>query len=161
MSATSTPSSSARADVKVCIVSSCGGHLTEIRQLRRAYARHDHFYVLNDRAELPDDMTGRTYFIRHSERDWLFLVNLCEAARILISERPDVILSTGAGPVVPFALVARMLLRTRIIFIETAARITAPSMTGRIMYRLAHRFYYQWRSLAPYFPGGIYGGLVF
>ncbi len=53
-------------------------------------------------------MVGRTHFIRHSERDWLFLVNLWEAARILSRERPDVILSTGAGPVVPFALVARV-----------------------------------------------------
>jgi len=147
--------------MKVCIVSSCGGHLTEVRQLRSTYGRYEHFYVLNDHAELPADMVGRTLFIRHSERDWLFVVNLLEAARILWRERPDVILSTGAGPVVPFALVARVLLRTRIIFIETAARITEPSMTGRIMYRLAHRFYYQWRSLAPHFPHGTYGGLVF
>ena len=147
--------------MKVCIVSSCGGHLTEVRQLRSAYDGHEHFYVLNDRAELPDDMIGRTHYIRHSERDWLFLVNLWEAARILIRERPDVILSTGAGPVVPFALIARLLPGMRIIFIETAARITEPSMTGRIMYRLAHRFYYQWRSLAPHFPRGFYGGLVF
>ena len=36
--------------MKVCIVSSCGGHLTEVRQLRQAYERFDHFYVLNDRA---------------------------------------------------------------------------------------------------------------
>jgi beta-1,4-N-acetylglucosaminyltransferase len=147
--------------MKVCIVSSCGGHLTEVRQLRSAYDGHEHFYVLNDRAELPEDMVGRTHFIRHSERDWLFLVNLWEAARILIRERPDVILSTGAGPVVPFALIARLVPRIRIIFIETAARITEPSMTGRIMYRLAHQFYYQWRTLAPHFPRGIYGGMVF
>jgi UDP-N-acetylglucosamine:LPS N-acetylglucosamine transferase len=147
--------------MKVCIVSSCGGHLTEVRQLRALYERYEYFYVLNDRAELPDDMVGRTLFIRHSERDWRFVVNLWEAARILWRERPDVILSTGAGPVVPFAIVARAFSRTRVIFIETAARITEPSMTGRIMYRLAHRFYFQWRSLAPYFPRGIYGGLVF
>ena len=65
--------------------------------MRHAYARFDHFYVLNDRAELPDDMLRRTHFIRHSERDWLFLVNLWEAARILVREWPDVILSTGRG----------------------------------------------------------------
>jgi len=147
--------------VKVCIVSSCGGHLTEVRQLRPAYECFEHFYVLNDRAELPDDMLGRTYFIRHSERDWRFVVNLWEAARILHRERPDVILSTGAGPVVPFAIVARLFTRTKIIFVETAARITGPSMTGRIMYRLADRFYYQWQALEPHFPRGIYGGLVF
>jgi beta-1,4-N-acetylglucosaminyltransferase len=150
-----------RSDMKICIVSSCGGHLTEVRQLAETYAGFDHFYVLNDTVELPDDMRGRTYFIRHSERDWLFMVNLWEAVRILMHERPDVILSTGAGPVVPFALVGRLFFRTRVLFIETATRISQPSMTGRIMYRLAHKFYYQWRPLASHFPRGTYGGVVF
>jgi len=146
--------------VKICIVSSCGGHLTEVRRLSAAYEAHDHFYVLNDRAMLPGDMRGRTYFIRHSERDILFFVNLWEAFGILRKERPRVILSTGAGPAVPFALVGRLLFRCTVIFIETLTRSEAPSLTGRIMYRLAHRFYYQWESLAEYFPRGIYGGPI-
>jgi UDP-N-acetylglucosamine:LPS N-acetylglucosamine transferase len=144
---------------KVCIVSSCGGHLTEVRALRGAYERHAHFYVLNDRVLLPADMEGKTYFIRHSERDALVLLNLVEAWRILRRERPDVILSTGAGPVVPFALVGR-LLGIPTVFVETFARISRPSLTARIMYHLAARFIYQWPTLGRYFPRGIYGGLL-
>jgi beta-1,4-N-acetylglucosaminyltransferase len=146
--------------MKVCIVSSCGGHLTEVRQLRSAYSKYEHFYVLNDKAQLPDDMLGKTYFIRHSERDLLFFVNLWEAFEILRREKPDVILSTGAGPVVPFALLGRWLFRTRVIFIETITRVHQPSLTGRIMYYLSHRFFYQWEPLAKYFPKGTYGGLL-
>jgi UDP-N-acetylglucosamine:LPS N-acetylglucosamine transferase len=144
--------------LKLCIVSSCGGHLTEVRALRIVYENYEHFYVLNDKALLPKDMTGKTYFIRHSERDWLFFVNLWEALRILWKERPDAILSTGAGPVVPFAIVGRFLFGTKIIFIETFTRSHSPSLTGRIMHRLAHRFYYQWDSLREVYPSGIYGG---
>ena len=144
---------------KVCVVSSCGGHLTEARALRAAYERFDHFYVLNDRVLLPDDMRHVTYFIRHSERDVLFLVNLWEAYRILHRERPTIILSTGAGPAVPFALVGR-LLGIPTVFVETFTRIDTPSLTGRIMYRLAHRVVYQWPSLARYFPRAVYGGSV-
>ena len=139
----------------ICIVSSCGGHLTEVRSLRPAYEAYDHFYVLNDKAALPADMQGRTYFIRHSQRDGLFLLNLVEAFRILKKESPDVILSTGAGPAVPFAIVGRFLFRTRVIFLETFTRIVKPSLTGRIMYRLSHRFYYQWPTLKRHFPRGI------
>jgi UDP-N-acetylglucosamine:LPS N-acetylglucosamine transferase len=146
--------------MKVCIVSSCGGHLTEVRELMPAYANDLHFYVLNDRALLPDDMQNRTYFIAHSERDWKFLLNLWEAFVILRRERPTVILSTGAGPVVPFAIVGRFLFGTRVVFVETIARIDSPSMTGRIMYWLAHDFFYQWPQLATYFPRGTYGGLL-
>ena len=33
----------------VCVVSSSGGHLTEVRALRPVYEPYRHFYVLNDR----------------------------------------------------------------------------------------------------------------
>jgi len=149
-----------RHEVKICIVSSCGGHLTEVRQLMPAYKDHEHFYVLNDKAILPPDMQGRTFFIRHSERDLLFFVNLWEAFRILRREQPDIILSTGAGPVVPFALIGRFFFRTYVVFVETITRIYAPSLTGKIMYRLADRFFYQWKSLSKAFPKGEYGGQI-
>ena len=138
-------------------MSSSGGHLTEVRALRAAYEPYAHFYVLNDRILLPPDMEGKTYFIRHSERDRLFVVNLWEAWHILRRERPGLILSTGAGPVVPFALVGK-LLKVPTIFIETFTRVTKPSLTGNIMYRLADRFFYQWETLEKFFPKGIYGG---
>jgi UDP-N-acetylglucosamine:LPS N-acetylglucosamine transferase len=143
--------------MKVCIVSSCGGHLTEVRALKPAYDSYEHFYVLNDRVMLPNDMIGKTHFICHSERDWRFLPNLWEAWRILQRERPAVILSTGAGPVVPFALIGK-LLRIPTVFVETFARVTEPSLSGRVMYYLAGSFFYQWRSLERFYPKGIYGG---
>jgi beta-1,4-N-acetylglucosaminyltransferase len=143
--------------MKICIVSSCGGHLEEVRALKPAYESNDHFYVVNDHILLAEDMADNTYFIRHSERDWLFLVNVREAWQILRQERPSMILSTGAGPVVPFALVGR-LLGIPTIFIETFTRVYKPSLTGRIMYHLADRFFYQWKNLERFFPRGVYGG---
>lgn len=144
--------------MKICIVSSCGGHLTEVRCLKPAYAEHAHFYVLNDKALLPSDMEGRTLFITHAERDWRVLKNLWEAIRILARERPQVILSTGAGPAVPFALIGRLFFRTHVVFVETITRVDRPSLTGRLMYRLAHDFFYQWEGLSRWFPKGRYGG---
>jgi UDP-N-acetylglucosamine:LPS N-acetylglucosamine transferase len=143
----------------VCLVSSSGGHLTEILALRPAFGRHEHIYVLNQHISLPREMEGKTYFIQHSERDWRFFVNLWEAWLILRDARPSVILSTGAGPAVPFALVGK-LLGIRNIFLECSTQITHPSLTGRIMYYLADRFYYQWEPLRSYYPNGIYGGVL-
>jgi beta-1,4-N-acetylglucosaminyltransferase len=144
--------------MKVCIVSSCGGHLTEVRRLKPAYEKYVHFYVLNDKTILPPDMQGRTYFISHSERDWKSFLNLWEAFRILRHERADVILSAGAGPAVPFAIIGRVFFRTRVVFVETIASTHTATLTGRIMYRLAQRFFYQWESLSAFFPKGKYGG---
>ncbi len=139
-------------EVKVCIVSSCGGHLTEVRMLRSAYEDFPHFYVINDHVEeLPEDMRGRTYVIRHAERDWRVLVNVYEAWHILRRERPAIMLSTGAGPAVPFALIAR-LLGIRVLFVETLTAVVRPSLTGRLVYPLAHRFFYQWPALRRWFP---------
>jgi len=142
---------------KICIVSSCGGHLTEVRMLKSVYEKYDHFYVVNEEIMLPADMEGRTYFIRHSERDLLFFVNLWEAWRILRRERPSLILSTGAGPVVPFAIVGK-LFGIRTVFVESLARIVRPSLTGRIMYYLSDRFFYQWAELEHFFPRAVHGG---
>ena len=125
--------------------------------LRPLYERYEHFYVLNDHVLLPKDMLGRTYFIRHSERDWLFFANLQEAWRILRKERPRLILSTGAGPVVPFTLVGKIF-GIPTIFIETFTRVLKPSLSGRIMYYLTDRFFYQWKPLSRFFPKGTYGG---
>ncbi len=142
---------------KICIVSSCGGHLTEVRTLRAAYEECEHFYVINKRAFVPADMENKTYFIRHSERDLLFFVNLWEAWTILRKEKPQVILSTGAGACVPFAIVGH-LLNIPSIFVETFNRVTEPSLSGRIMYYLADRLFYQWESLQRFYPKGKYCG---
>lgn len=144
--------------MKICIVSSCGGHLTEVRCLRPVYEAYEYFYVLNDKVLLPPDMKGRTLVIAHSERDWRLVVNFWEAFRIILHERPDVILSTGAGPAVPFAVVGRFLFGARVVFVETIARVQRPSLTGRILYHIAHDFFYQWEGLRRFFPKGRYGG---
>ncbi|MGE5709123.1 MAG: PssD/Cps14F family polysaccharide biosynthesis glycosyltransferase [Nitrospira sp.] len=144
---------------QICLVSSGGGHLSELLALQPAYASCPHFFVLNQRVPLTKDMEERTCYIRHSERDWHFFVNLWEAWRILQRERPAVILSTGAGPAVPFALVGK-LLGIHTVFVECSTQVARPSLTGRIMYRLADRFYYQWEGLKAYYPKGIYGGVL-
>ena len=73
--------------MKICIVSSIGGHLTEARAFNSVYSHYDHFFVLNAQVILPKDMEGKTYFIKHSERDWKFVLNFFEAWKILKKEK--------------------------------------------------------------------------
>lgn len=146
--------------MRICVVSSGGGHLTEVMTLCNALEGFDIFYVINLRVDLPDNIKNRSIYITHSERDWKLLVNIFESYKILSRERPDVILSTGAGPAVPMALVGRYLFNCKIIYIETITSVTRPSLTGRIMYFLAHNFYYQWESLRKFFPKGQHRGTL-
>lgn len=144
--------------MKVCVVSSSGGHLTEVKSFYKIYKKYDYHYVLNYVVELSQDMVGRTNFITHSERDFKLLINFVEAYKILKKNKPDVILSTGAGPVVPFAIVGKLFYGCKIVFIETITAVEKPSLTGKIMYFLSDHFYYQWPTLKKYFPKGLYGG---
>ena len=149
-----------RKERKICLASSVGGHLQEMLQLKPVYEGHRHFYILNDRISLPEALQGKTYFIRHSERDLLFFCNLWEAFRIFWRERPTHLISTGASLAVPLALVAR-LFGIQVMFIETFAAIHRPTLTGRLMYYIANRFVYQWRTLGDHYPAAQYAGSIF
>lgn len=139
---------------RIGVISSCGGHLTEVRDLLPPDADLEYFFVINDRTKALDGTGFRTYFVSHSERDWKFGLNLIEAWRILRRERPAMLISTGAGVIVPFAIIGRLFLGTRVVFVETITRLSEPSLTARLMYVLAHDFYFQWESLKRYFPKG-------
>lgn len=145
---------------KICLASSVGGHLQELLQLLPVYKQYPHFYVLNDHVILPPALEGKTYFIRHSERDLLFFWNIWEAYRVFRRERPTHLISTGAGLAVPLALVARAL-GIHVMFIETFAAIHKPTLTGRLLYRIANRFVYQWPYLGEYYPAAQYAGTIF
>ena len=138
---------------KICIVSSCGGHLTEIRALKPAYERYDHIYVLNDQAILAADMQDKTYFITHAERNWKIIKNFFEAFKIIKKEKPNLFMSTGAGAIVVFSILGK-LLGIKTIYVESLASAEKPTLTGRIMYYLADYFYYQWPHLKAFFPKG-------
>ena len=149
-------------DIKICLVSSCGGHLRELRQLREIYERFDYFYVINDRLELSNDLVGRTLFIHHAERNLSQLVNFVEAFRILRDERPQLIITTGASPAVPFGIIGKIM-GIPMVYVESCAAIKNPTLTGRIVYafRLAELFLYQWQGLDRYYPRGQFAGPLF
>ncbi|WP_374475083.1 PssD/Cps14F family polysaccharide biosynthesis glycosyltransferase [Zoogloea sp.] len=69
------------------------------------------------------------------------------------------VVSTGPGlsilPSVFFKL-----LGAKVVFIETWSRFETQSLTGRVMYFIADRFYYQNKSLGRFYPSGKYGGLL-
>ena len=78
----------------------------------------------------------------------IFLIKtLIKAVKILIREKPDVIISTGGGEIaVPFCYIVKVL-GAKVIFIETLARMTTPSGGGRFVYPIADLFLVQWESL--------------
>ena len=83
--------------------------------------------------------------------------NLILAWKILSKEKPQVVLSTGAGVCVPFFLVARIR-GIKTVYIESLARINELSLTGRLVYRFTDEFIVQWPELAERYRNAKYKG---
>lgn len=49
---------------------------------------------------------------------------------------------------------------TKIIYVESAARIQSLSLSGKIMVRIADRFVVQWEELAKVLPVSSYFGVL-
>ena len=145
---------------KVALVSSVGGHLTDLLALRAAYEDLPHFYVFNDRTQFTPPEGIAVYTVEHAERDARVLWNLVEFARIFLRERPTVMLSTGAGLAVPAAIVAKAM-GIRVVYVETSSATEKLSLTGILMQPLADAFFVHWPALASKVKGGRYCGGVF
>jgi UDP-N-acetylglucosamine:LPS N-acetylglucosamine transferase len=147
--------------LKIALVSSHGGHLTEMLAMWELFSRHDIFYITYD-ATTPSGLSPAYFLKKFHTNPFSFMVALLKTARILFRERPDVIFSTGAEIAIPVFFLAKALFRCKLVYLECSAQVTSPSLTGRVVYPITDLFLVQWEGLtAKYGPRAIYkGGLI-
>ncbi len=139
------------------LISSHGGHLTELLQLRDALGGCRFAYYCYD-AETTRSLNP-VYLVPNRPYDPVqFARNLMRCWQLMRARRPDFLLSTGAEIALPPFLVGWVLGIPR-IYIECGAQVTVPSMTGRVMQYLANEFWVQWPELLEaYGPRAKYMG---
>ncbi len=99
-----------------------------------------------------------TFAFGPTNRHALNLVrNLRLAVRTVRRLRPRAVVSTGAGVAVPFLLVGRVC-GARTIYVESMARTSGPSLTGRLVHSFVHDFFVQWPQLAGCYRRARYEG---
>ncbi len=136
--------------MKIALVASSGGHLTEVMQILDAFNEHEVFFVTYTGTR-DEELTkiARTYFCRNVvKRPTNFIETIARSLFILIKERPHVVFSTGSEIAMPFFLWAK-LLGIKTFFLETWSAVERLSTTGRFVYRLADVFWVQWQELLP------------
>ena len=147
--------------IKICLISSHGGHLRELLN-DSAGVIGEKYYVTfrtGHTVELLENLPH--YFIRDPYKSyWKFVLNSLQSLKHIFREKPDVVISTGAGIAIPTILLSRFLLKSKIIFIESAANVVNPSKTGKFLYKHADLFLTQWPSLQKYYPKAVYCGLA-
>jgi beta-1,4-N-acetylglucosaminyltransferase len=148
--------------MRICLVCSAGGHFFELFSLNSLWRRDDHFWVTFDKNDTRSLLRGERLYWAYSPTNRNFknlLRNSYLAAKILPKEKPSVIISTGAGVGVPFLYLGR-LMGIQTIYIESLARITNLSLTGRLVYPVVHAFYVQWPELAEKYTRAQFKGQV-
>ena len=49
----------------------------------------------------------------------------------------------------------------KLVYIESFAKISSPTETGKFLYKFADRFYVQWKSMKKFYPNAIYLGGIY
>jgi beta-1,4-N-acetylglucosaminyltransferase len=137
---------------KFCLVCSGGGHLSEILKIKSNSNIKKCFFIINSKVKF--ESKNKVYFVSHGVRGFKLFLNLFEIFFILIKEKPDFIITTGASIALPAFIIGKFFFKVKFIFFETLTRIKKPSISGRIMYKLSDEFYYQWKDLKKFFPEG-------
>lgn len=142
--------------MKLGIICSSGGHLLLIHLLKDFWSKHDRFWVTFDKEDarslLREEKIYPAYF--PTNRNILNLIrNFFLALRVLFKEKPDVIISSGAGVAIPFFYIGK-LMRKKLIFIEAYERIENPSLTARVVYPITNMFILHWEEQKKNFPRG-------
>ena len=150
---------------KMCFAASLGGHLEEIAKLDVLEKQNDIFLVTEKGGFSELNICKRVYHLGQINRKEIFFIpkyitTFFRSFCILLKEKPNNIISTGALVTFPICLLGK-LMRKRVIYIESFARVDTASLTGKLMYRIADLFIVQWEGLLEIFPKAIYGGNIF
>ena len=149
--------------VKICFVGSSGGHLFQLYMLKRFWKNKERFWCTFDKEDARFLLDGETlypvYYPSNRSVKALF-INTHRAIKILREEKPDIIISCGAAPAIPFFIVGK-LMGIKTIYLEVFDRVFKPTISGKICYIFSDRFIVQWEELKNVYPKAIYLGTVF
>ena len=110
---------------KVLFISSTGGHLTELLELRKIYEKYDSYFVTEktkSSISIKEKFGKKSHFLLYGTKDhllpylFIFPLNILISLILFIKIRPNYIISTGSHTAVPMCYIAK-LFRRKVIYI--------------------------------------------
>lgn len=150
---------------KICFAASSGGHFEQLMMLKPLMDQYDSF-ILTEKTSYSVNTKGtKTYFLRQVNRKEKtalisLLINTVISIKIFIDERPDAIICTGVLAMLPMCLICK-LFKKKVIYIESFAKVTSATQSGKLMYKYADQFYIQWESMKEIYPNALYLGGIY
>jgi len=150
-------------DTKFCIVSSSGGHLTHVYMLKDIWQKHDRVWVTFDKVDANSILKDEKKYYCHypTNRNIPNLIkNTFLALKVLIKEKPDVIISSGAAIAIPFFFLGKIFGK-KLVYIEVYDRIDKSTISGKFCSHFADKFIVQWDEQLKVYPKAINLGRIF
>ena len=153
---------------KVLFISSTGGHLDELLQLKPLFKKYDS-YIITEKTkstiDLKDKYSQVNYLVYGTKDHFItyifkFIYNIIKSLVLFVKIRPKVIVTTGTHTAVPMCYIGKLFFR-KIIYIETIANSKTKTLSGKLVYPIADTFIVQWESMLKLYPKAIYGGWIY
>lgn len=138
---------------RVMLVSSSGGHWTELRRLAPAFDACDRIWC-SVIPEMAREVAPDRFLLVPDASRWNKLRLAWSALRVLMAllrVRPDVVVSTGAAPGY-FAILFARLVGARSVWLDSIANAEELSMSGQKATRVATLTLTQWPELGAPIP---------
>ena len=151
---------------KICLISSSGGHYEQLLMLRPLIENNNGFIVTEKTKYNRNDKKIKYYVTQVNRKEFFFPIKflsiIIKSLIIFLKEKPDVIISTGVLACIPMLYIGHIF-HKKVIFIESFAKITSPTKTGKLIYKrkIADQFYVQWKSMLTFYPDAIYKGGIY
>lgn len=147
-------------NLKICLAASAGGHLTELLKLADSWQQYEVFCVSTANMVAKKlNRYGPTHVVGECNREHLlrvFLV-LFRCVRVIIHERPNVIISTGAAVGCIMCFLGK-LLGAKVVWVDSITNVEWISLSGRMVRHIADLFLVQWPELAEQYSNVEYSG---
>ena len=146
--------------MKLALVCSNGGHLFQLYSLKSFWGEFEHFWVTSPAEDAQFLLSAEKTYSAHypTNRNLPNLIkNLFLAMKVLKREKPDVIISTGAGVGVAFICIG-FLMGIKSIYIESVTRVRSLSLTAKLVYPIIDSLLVQWPELAQKYHKARYVG---
>lgn len=148
--------------IKICLAASAGGHLSQLLKLDASWQEYETFCITTtDVVEEKLQEYGKVYVVRECNREhpMRVITVLFQCVRVILRERSDVVLSTGAaaGCIVCFL---GKLIGAKVVWIDSITNVERISLSGRMVRYIADLFLVQWPELVKQYKNVEYVGAV-
>ena len=137
--------------------------MTHLYMLKPFWKNKERFWVTFDKEDARSLLEGEKVYPCYYPTNRsikALIINTFIAIKVLIKERPNLIISSGAAVAVPFFYLGK-LFGAKLIYIEVFDRIDKPTMTGKMVYPIVDKFIVQWDEQKEVYPKAVNFGSIF